>query len=138
MGTSSQIRSVIPLHQSPQAHVYVDRDGDTWVGTGWTDGGDLLLACPKPLNPADAGEGESFPWTLAQVRQAFGPLTEAVAVPEMVRAEDVEEQALAAVDARMVAEFGPVMADWSPQQRDAYLGEIAAVHAQFAPQGVAA
>ncbi|MGW4222924.1 hypothetical protein ACWEG1_05655 [Streptomyces bauhiniae] len=142
LSASSQIpRSVIPLHESPQAHVFVDRDGDTWVGTAWTAGGDLLLSCPEPLNPEDAedsGEGEPYQWTLSKVRQAFGPLTEVVPVPLMVRAEDVEEQALAAVDARMVAEFGPVMAEWSPEQRDRYLGEVVRVHAEFAPQERAA
>jgi hypothetical protein len=60
--------------------VFVDRDGDVWVPTGHTASGELLLACPEPINPEDRGEGESFPWTLRSVRLAFGPLTARSAV----------------------------------------------------------
>jgi len=68
--TSSGVR---PLHESPQA-TFVDREGDVWVGTGRNPGGELLLSCPQPSNPEDAGEGESFAWTLRLVETAFGPL----------------------------------------------------------------
>lgn len=73
MATSSQTPvQVVPLHQSPQA--WVDRDGDTWVPTGRTPGGEQLLSCPQPSNPEDAGEGDSFAWTLRLVEAGFGPL----------------------------------------------------------------
>ncbi|MDX3587301.1 hypothetical protein [Streptomyces europaeiscabiei] len=67
--TSSGVR---PLHDSPQA--WTDREGDTWVPSGRTPSGDVLLACPQPLNPEDAGVGESFAWTWRLVETAFGPL----------------------------------------------------------------
>ena len=74
MTTSSQTRSgVRPLHLSPQA-AFVDAAGDVWVGMGRTPSGDLLLSCPQPANPEDAGVGESFAWTLRLVETAFGPL----------------------------------------------------------------
>jgi hypothetical protein len=73
LSTSSQTRSrVLPLHQSPQA--FVDREGDTWVPSGHTPSGEVLLACPQPSNPEDAGVGESFAWTWRLVETAFGPL----------------------------------------------------------------
>lgn len=53
----------------------MDSDGDVWVGTGHTPNGDLLLSCPQPRDPRDAGEGESFAWTLRLVEAGFGPLT---------------------------------------------------------------
>lgn len=59
---------------------FVDRDGDVWVATGHTTDGELLLACPSPQNPDDAGEGPSFPWTLRMVRLSFGPLIARTAV----------------------------------------------------------
>lgn len=80
MATSSQtwdsghIR-VLPLHEAPQAQVFLDSSGDTWVGVGRTSSGDLLLACPQPSNPEDQGEGDSFAWTLRLVEAGFGPLT---------------------------------------------------------------
>lgn len=83
MTTSSQTRGsgqirVLPLHESPQAQVFVDRDGDVWVPNGHTPSGELLLACPQPQNPEDAGVGESFAWTLPLVEVGFGPLTAVV------------------------------------------------------------
>ncbi|MDL5205068.1 hypothetical protein [Streptomyces sp. ALI-76-A] len=76
MATSSQTPSaVLPLHEAPRPlPSFVDRDGDLWVPNGRTADGELLLACPAPQDPADAGAGESFPWTLRSVRLAFGPL----------------------------------------------------------------
>jgi hypothetical protein len=62
----------------------------------------------------------------------------AISVPEMVRAEDVEEQALAAVDQEFLDYFGPDWQAWKPWQREQYLAAIAQVHAEFAPQAVAA
>jgi hypothetical protein len=58
------------------SRTYVDRNGDRWIDTGRRRGGEPVLACPAPINPADAGTGPSYPWTLAEVRQAFGPLAE--------------------------------------------------------------
>jgi hypothetical protein len=76
MATSLQTSSkVLPLHQSPQAQTFIDSDGDVWVGTGRTPGGELLLSCPQPSNPEDQGDGESFAWTLRLVEAGFGPLT---------------------------------------------------------------
>ena len=73
MTTSFQTSSgVQPLHQAPQA--FVDQEGDTWVVNGRTPSGEQLLACPQPLNPEDAGVGESFAWTWRLVETAFGPL----------------------------------------------------------------
>lgn len=65
----------IPLHKEtlPET-VFVDRDGDEWVPSGHTPAGELLLACPQPLNPEDAGVGEPFAWTLPLVQAGFGPL----------------------------------------------------------------
>ncbi len=74
MITSFQTSSgVLPLHLSPHA-AFVDAEGDVWVGTGRTPAGDLLVSCPQPSNPEDAGEGDSFAWTLRLVETAFGPL----------------------------------------------------------------
>lgn len=71
---SGQI-AVLPLHEAPQAQVFVDSSGDVWVGTGHTSAGELLLACPQPGDPEDQGEGESFAWTVRLVEAGFGPLT---------------------------------------------------------------
>jgi hypothetical protein len=70
---SGQIR-VLPLHEAPQAQVFVDSSGDTWVGTGRTSSGELLLACPQPLDPEDRGDGDGFAWTFRLVEAGFGPL----------------------------------------------------------------
>jgi hypothetical protein len=70
---SGQIR-VLPLHEAPLEQAFVDKDGDVWVPNGHTASGELLLACPQPQNPEDAGEGESFAWTLRLVEAGFGPL----------------------------------------------------------------
>ncbi|MEU3280522.1 hypothetical protein [Streptomyces antibioticus] len=75
MNASSQTLSrVRPLCQSPQASRFVDREGDVWEAAGRNSGGELLLACPQPSNPEDAGVGDSFAWTLRLVETAFGPL----------------------------------------------------------------
>jgi len=75
VNASSQILSgVRPLHLSPQASQFVDREGDVWIGAGRNSGGELLLSCPQPRNPEDAGVGESFAWTLRLVETEFGPL----------------------------------------------------------------
>jgi hypothetical protein len=77
--STGQIR-VLPLHQSPQAQAFIDRDGDVWVPNGHTASGELLLACPQPHDPEDQGEGDSFAWTLRLVEAGFGPLTARSAV----------------------------------------------------------
>lgn len=79
MATSFQIPAVaqtpVSLHKRPLPRtVFVDRDGDVWEATGHTPSGELLLSCPHPSNPEDAGEGESFAWTLRLVQAEFGPL----------------------------------------------------------------
>lgn len=80
MGTSSQIRPV-PLHKAPLPGTeFVDCDGDVWRATGHNGRGELVLACPEPCDPRDAGEGESYRWTLHEVQQAFGPLIARTAV----------------------------------------------------------
>ena len=73
MASSSQTPVPLPDAPLPQTE-FIDRDGDVWVTTGHNPDGELLLACPQPNNPEDAGEGESYPWTLRMVRMAFGPL----------------------------------------------------------------
>lgn len=79
MATSLQIPKVaqtpVPLHKAtlPQT-VFVDREGDVWQATGHSPSGELLLSCPQPHNPEDAGEGESFAWTFGLVQASFGPL----------------------------------------------------------------
>lgn len=67
-------QAVARAASAAQVEAYVDADGDRWVPKGVTEDGDVLLSCPKPQNPDDAGDGESFPWTLRSVRKAFGPL----------------------------------------------------------------
>jgi hypothetical protein len=77
MGQSLQIPLVrtVPLHRAPLPRtVFVDASGDVWEATGHNAAGELLLSCPQPHNPEDAGVGESFAWTLRLVQQAFGPL----------------------------------------------------------------
>ncbi|MFE2965567.1 hypothetical protein ACFXKC_18175 [Streptomyces sp. NPDC059340] len=71
---SGRIR-VLPQHDTPMEQAFVDKDGDVWVPNGHTPSGELLLACPQPLNPEDCGEGESYAWTLRLVEAGFGPLT---------------------------------------------------------------
>lgn len=71
----AQLPQVVSLHKAPLPQtVFVDRDGDVWHATGHTGSGELLLACPEPHDPADRGEGESYPWTLHKVQLSFGPL----------------------------------------------------------------
>ncbi|MER5882670.1 phiSA1p31-related protein [Streptomyces sp. NPDC001941] len=61
---------------TPPPVAYVDADGDRWTVTGKrTPDGELIVECAEPQDPDDAGEGESFPWTLRLVEDAFGPLT---------------------------------------------------------------
>jgi hypothetical protein len=55
----------------------------------------------------------------------------------MVRAEDLEEQALAEADAEFHDYYGPE-SGWVPWQQENYLAAIAQVHAEFAPEAVAA
>jgi hypothetical protein len=65
----------VPLHKAtlPQTE-FTDSSGDVWVPTGYNTAGELVLACPNPQDPRDAGEGESHPWTLHEVQAGFGPL----------------------------------------------------------------
>ena len=65
----------VPLHKAtlPQTE-FVDSSGDVWRPAGHDGRGELVLACPEPQDPRDAGEGDSYPWTLREVRKAFGPL----------------------------------------------------------------
>lgn len=56
----------------------------------------------------------------------------------MVRAEDLEEAALAAVDEEFMEYFGPDWAHWLPWQQEQYLTAIDKVHAQFSAEAVAA
>lgn len=49
----------------------------------------------------------------------------------MVRAEDVEERELAAVDREFVGLFGPDLARWLPDQVEQYLTAVAKVHEEF-------
>ena len=81
MSTSFQTGSGVRLlHESPQAQAWADREGDTWVANGRTPSGERLLACPQPVNPEDAGTGESFAWTWRLVEAGFGPLKPVVSL----------------------------------------------------------
>jgi hypothetical protein len=62
----------------------------------------------------------------------------AVQVPPPVRAEDVEEARLVEVDQEFLEYYGPDFASWKPWQVENYVNAIAAAHAEFAPEGVAA
>lgn len=50
----------------------------------------------------------------------------------MVRAEDVEEAELIAVDGRFVADYGP-QESWQAWQWEQYTAALDAVHRQFTP-----
>lgn len=85
MNSSSQTPVVaqtpVQLQKAPLPQTeFVDRDGDVWVAMGHNPAGELLLACPSPRNPEEAGVGESFAWTLRLVQAAFGPLIARTAV----------------------------------------------------------
>lgn len=62
---------------APAPVLLVDRDGEEWRSDGLTPDGDELMVCDQPSNPADRGEGESFPWTRRTVEMWFGPLVPA-------------------------------------------------------------
>lgn len=49
----------------------------------------------------------------------------------MIRAEDVEESALAAVDREFTEYFGPHLHTWQPWQVEQYLDAVAKIHAAF-------
>lgn len=79
MSTSFQTPAVtqipVSLHKRPLPQTeFVDASGDVWVASGHNAAGELLLDCPEPHSPEDAGVGPSFPWTLHRVQSAFGPL----------------------------------------------------------------
>lgn len=81
MGTSFQIPrikqtpKVVSLHKAPLPSTeFVDARGNVWVADRNNERGELVLACPHPVDPADCGDGESYPWTLHEVQAAFGPL----------------------------------------------------------------
>jgi hypothetical protein len=87
MATSFQIPRpvqaprVVSLHKRPLPLTeFVDASGDVWTASGHNAAGELVLACLMPREPRDAGEGESYPWTLHEVQQAFGPLIARTAV----------------------------------------------------------
>lgn len=66
---------VVPLHKATlPGTVFTDASGDDWQPVGHNRAGELVLSCPQPHEARDAGDGDSFPWTLAEVRKAFGPL----------------------------------------------------------------
>ncbi|MEV5168247.1 hypothetical protein AB0K66_26985 [Streptomyces werraensis] len=84
MATSSQTPQaprVVTLHKAPLPKtVFVDRAGDVWTASGHNGRGELVLTCSEPHEARDAGEGASYPWTLHDVQQAFGPLIARTAV----------------------------------------------------------
>ncbi|MEU1071840.1 MULTISPECIES: hypothetical protein [unclassified Streptomyces] len=55
----------------------------------------------------------------------------------MVRAEDLEERDLAAVDEEFHDYYGPER-HWQPWMRETYLDAIQKVHDQYSPKQVAA
>ncbi|MET8766382.1 hypothetical protein [Streptomyces sp. NPDC004658] len=130
MATSFQtsttgITPVYPLHEAPLPKTaFVDSRGETWVPAGHTSAGELILACPEPLNEDDRGEGPSFPWTLRVVEGLFGPLT-ALA--------DLEERRLVEVDTEFLEMYGPDQRAWKRWQVEAYEAAMAKVFAEFIP-----
>lgn len=73
--TSPTRHTVLPLHLAPlPAAEFTDRDGDVWTAHGNNAAGELVLSCTNPSATADAGNGESYPWTLREVAEVFGPL----------------------------------------------------------------
>jgi hypothetical protein len=110
--STTGITPVYPLHVAPLPRTaWVDANGETWVEAGHTELGELILACPEPLNPEDRGEGPSFPWTLGLVERAFGPLTAKA---------DVEQHALVEVDTEFLEYFGPDWRRWKAWQVEQY------------------
>lgn len=132
MATSSQTSpagtvQVYPLWEAPLPEtVFVDHDGDVWAPNGHTEDGELLLACPNPSNPEDAGEGPPFPWTLTAVERAFGPLTAQA---------DVQQDAIAAVDQEFLDYYGSDQSRWVSWQVATYEDAMAKAFARFVPQG---
>ncbi|MEU8756277.1 hypothetical protein AB0C88_37895 [Streptomyces chartreusis] len=65
----------VPLHKAtlPQTE-FVDNSSDVWQPAGHNGRGELLLTCSSPREQRDAGDGESYQWTLHEVQQSFGPL----------------------------------------------------------------
>jgi hypothetical protein len=121
--TSSQTPRVYALHEAPLPQTaWIDRNGETWVQAGHTSNGELILACPEPSNPEDAGEGASFPWTLAQVEAAFGPLTPRA---------DMEESRVAEVDTEFLEMYGTDQRAWKRWQVESYLDAMDRAHAEF-------
>lgn len=65
----------VPLHKATlPVTVFTDAEGNDWVPAGHNGVGELVLSCPAPLDPADQGDGPSYPWTLHEVQSVFGPL----------------------------------------------------------------
>ncbi|KUN02783.1 hypothetical protein AQI95_24905 [Streptomyces yokosukanensis] len=124
------ITPVYPLHEAPLPQTkWVDSKGETWVPAGHTSDGELILACPNPSTPEDAGEGPSYPWTLTQVEAAFGPLTAKA---------DVEEHRLVEVDTEFLEMYGPDQRAWKRWQVEQYEAAMAKEFAKFTPREVAA
>jgi hypothetical protein len=111
--------------------VWIDREGEVWRPNGVDRAGEQLLACSYPQNPADRGDGPSFPWTLPTVTRWFGPLTVA---PDPLEAEfaDLEQNALAEADRKFDDVHGPAT-EWSPLEEIGYVLLIERVHRVFHP-----
>lgn len=124
--STTGITPVYPLHEAPLPQTaFVDSRGETWVQAGHTSEGELILGCPEPSNPEDAGEGPSYPWTLSQVEEAFGPLTAQA---------DVAEHRLVEVDTEFLKKYGPDQRAWKRWQVEQYEAAMAQEFAKFAPQ----
>ncbi|WUH94614.1 hypothetical protein OG900_33665 [Streptomyces sp. NBC_00433] len=107
--------------------LFVDRTGDVWRPNGLTPAGDVLMVCDQPQDPADRGDGESFPWTRQTVESRFGPLVPLTVEQAFV---DLEQSALAEADRK----FGDVhgdAAEWSPLEEIQYVRLIERVHGVF-------
>ena len=130
MRTSSQTPRVYALHEAPLPQTaWVDSNGETWVPAGHTSSGELILACPEPTQEVDRGEGSSFPWTLAQVERAFGPLTAQT---------DMQQRVLAEVDQEFLDYYGPDQRAWKSWQVETYETAMAQAFAGFASQNLGA
>jgi hypothetical protein len=64
----------VALPPVPVALVLVDRDGDVWRQAGVTESGEPRMVCDFPQDPAERGEGVSYPWTPTAIRAWFSPV----------------------------------------------------------------
>ncbi|MEU9865525.1 hypothetical protein AB0D99_32115 [Streptomyces sp. NPDC047971] len=69
-----RVEFTAPIPAVPVALVLVDRDGDVWRQAGLTAEGEPLMVCDSPQDPADQGDGPSYPWTPTAIRAWLSPV----------------------------------------------------------------